>query len=252
MRIKQGRVSPTIGFPFLETYGLEEYKSLSDPTIFFGCYNPPTDFSIIMNHIALGVVVWCGTDAQIINPGKLRAIASKKNIKHVAMGSFVEADLQKAGIECVKLPLTNAPINPNPIPLGEAVYTYAPTFRYNYYGGQIIDRLKKETDYEIIVTSPKQYTKDELFELYARSFIGLRLTLHDGLAHTAMELALLGRRVVYNDDIPGAIPWIDYNSVLRAIEAESKNIGKTNYVLAHETASFLTISEDWLHTEFWT
>ena len=251
MRIRHGGVSPTIGFPFLKTYGLKGYKSSADPTIFFGCYNPPTDFNMIINHKGLGIIVWCGTDAQIISKNRLDKIASKKNIKHVAMGSFVEKDLKRAGIKCVKLPLTNAPIVPNPIPLGKYVYTYAPKFRYDYYGGKIIDRLKEETDYDIIVTSPRQYSKEELFKLYAKAFIGLRLTLHDGLAHTVMELGLLGRRCVYNDDVPGAIRWNNYDDVLKAIESESANIGKINYDLAHDTASFLTIPDDWLYTKFW-
>ncbi len=253
VRIKQGRVSPSIRNPYLKTYGLRDYDNVSEPNIFFGCYNLPKDFNTIINHKGLGIMVWCGTDAQMISKNELMRIASKKNIKHVARSSFIEKDLKRAGIKYVKLPLINTPIIPNPIPLGKSVYTYAPTFRYDFYGGKIIDRLKKETDYDIIVvTSSRQYSQEDLYKLYAKAFIGLRLTLHDALPHTTMELGLLGRRCVFNDDVPGAISWNNYDDVLRAIKSESANIGKTNYVLAHDTAAFLTIPDDWLHTKFWT
>jgi len=249
--IKQGKVSNAIVFKFLTKYNLEKYNNPNKPAIFFGCYTP-SDINTIINHKSLAIIVWRGTDSQVINPEKLRYLKKKTNIKHIAISKFIADDLHKAGIEFKKLPIYPGKNIPDPQPLGDYIYCYAPTFRYNYYGGQIIDQLKKIlTEKFIITSSHKQYSKEQLIELYKKCFIGLRLTSHDGLPNTVIELGLMGRRCIYNDNLINAINWRNIQDIIQIIKAEKLMIGQTNIQLANAMVNFLNIDDSWLDENYW-
>lgn len=254
MRIKQGRLSKGIGsFKFLEKYGLSKYENPKKSSIFFGCYKYPQDFSTIINHEALGIIVWCGADSYMINPQKLKAIKEKKNIQHIAISRFIEKDLRNAGISFKRLPINPGKNIADPQSLGDSIYCYAPKYAYNYYGGKIIDELKEILPNEkfIITKSCTQYPKDQLIKLYKQSFIGLRLTKHDGLPNTVIELGLMGRRCIFNDNIPNAIHWWTIQDIIRIIKVEKLKIGQTNIQLTKAMFNFLNINDSWLNENYW-
>lgn len=251
--IKQGRVSGGIrNFKFLNKYNLEKYNDLNKSAVFFGCYTQE-DINKICNHKVLGLLVWGGSDSQIITTQNLRRIKKRKNIKHIAQSKFIEQDLKRAGIACKRLPITTIKSIPDPQPLGDSIYCYAPKCNYNFYGGQILDKLKKLLPNErfIITLSPGQYSKDQLIELYKKCFIGLRFTKHDGLPHTVIELGLMGRKCIYNDNLPNAINWRTIPDIIRIIKAEKLMIGQTNIQLANAIANFINIDNTWLNEKFW-
>lgn len=260
--IKQGRVSKTIynvnisgsvDFNFLEKYNLEKYKNPRESAVFFGCYNPPEDFATIMNHKGLGIVIWLGTDIQIINPRKLRQMRQKSNIKHIAETRFIAHDLKKIGIKFKRLAIYSGENIPDPQTLGDHIYCYAPKVRYNFYGGKIIDQLKRFLPNEkfIITLSHIQYSKEQLIKVYKKSFIGLRLTNHDGIPHTVVELGLMGRRCIFNDILPNTIPWRNIQDIIKIIKTEKLMIGQTNIQLANAMANFLNIGDSWLQEKYW-
>ena len=250
--IQQGRISASIGgFPFLKQWGIGPYKDPNSPAVFVGCYNPPEDFRTIMNHKAFGVLIWGGTDADMIAAEKLRKLKNKPNIKHIALSGFIVRDLNKAGIPSVRIPLTIAPRVMEPSPLGDSVYCYAPRTRYKYYGGHVLDKVMKLLpDLEFIVTSPGDYPKDKLFELYEKCFIGLRLTGHDGFPNTVAEMGLRGRRCVFNDDVPTAIPWTGAESVVKIIENE-KRLTPGPQKVAQAMYDYIDIPPDWLNENYY-
>lgn len=250
--IQQGRISDSIrGFPFLKQWGVGEYKYPDKPAIFVGCYNPPEDFKTIMSHKALGVLIWGGTDAEMIAAEKLRKLKAKTNIKHVAQSGFIARDLERAGIPYKRFPITTVPRVMDPSPLGDHVYCYAPRTRWEFYGGPVLNKVMKLLpDQKFIVTVPRQHSKERLFELYKRCFIGLRLTRHDGLPHTVVELGLRGRRCVFNDDIPGAIPWKNAKDIVRIINEEKVRTPGTTKV-ALDMYDFLDVSLDFLNKSYW-
>lgn len=254
MRIKQGRLSKGVGnFKFLEKYGLSEYVNFKKPAIFFGCYKYPQDFSTIINHKALGIIVWCGADSYRVGSEKLKAIKEKKNIQHIAISRFIEKTLRHAGISFKRLPINPSENIVNPQPLGDSIYCYAPKFRYDYYGGKIINELKELLlDEKFIITSSCiQYPKEQLIELYKKSFIGLRLTKYDGLPNTVIELGLMGRRCIFNDNIPNAIHWWTIQDIIRIIKVEKLKIEQTNTQLAKTMFNFLNIDDSWLNENYW-
>ena len=251
--IKQGRISQSVsGFKFMEKYGISEYKNPKESAVFFGCYNPPQDFNTIINHKALGILIWLGSDSRLINPNKLQIIKQKTNIKHIAQSIFIANDLSKAGIEFKMLPIHATKDTINLQPLGDCIYCYAPKHKYNFYGGQIIDELKKILPNEkFIITSNKQYPREKIIEFYKKSFIGLRLTLHDGLPETVVELGLMGRRCIFNDKLPNTIAWKTIQDIVRIIKKEKLMIGQINIKLANSMFDFLNIDNSWLDENYW-
>ena len=111
--------------------------------------------------------------------------------------------------------------------------------------------MKLLPDLEFIVTSPTDYPKEELFELYKKCFIGLRLTGHDGFPNTVAELGLRGRRCVFNDDVPTAISWQDAVSVVKIIENE-KRLTPGPQKVAQDMYDYLDISYDFLEEDYWS
>ena len=259
IKIKQGRLASAIGsFDFPGTYGLEGYTDRSKPCVFFGCYchlPKAPDYKVLMAHHGLVIVVWTGSDILLIPRDYLNKIKSKNNIKHVAISGFIAKDLKRARIKYARLPLT--PIKPklDPQPLGDSIYCYLPErnkSQRNFYGGQLIDKLRRILPKEkFIFTHYGKYTRPQLREIYKKCFIGLRLTKHDGLSNTVMELGAMGRMCIYNDLVPNAIPWISIPDIAQKIIEEKKFIGQTKTAVAFSTCNFLNVSDDWLYTNFW-
>ncbi len=254
--IRQGRISNSIGgFPFLRQWGIGPYTDPNEPAVFVGCYNPPEDFRTIMDHKSLGVLIWGGTDSDMIAAEKLRKLKNKPNIKHIAQSGFIALDLVKAGISYERIPLTTVPKIMNPSPLGDSVYCYTPLKankpRYKYYGGHFLEKVvEMMPEQKFILTTPKQYSKERLFELYKKCFIGLRLTEHDGLPHTVVELGLRGRRCVFNDDVPGAIPWDNAKDIVGIIKKEKRRNPGTGRV-ALNMHDYIDVSYDFLNENYW-
>jgi len=260
VKIKQGVLSKSVSsFDFLGKYNLGPYENRNAPAIFFGCYaHTPQmkDFIRIMKHRGLAIVVWCGSDAWLIPKQRLRQMKFRQNIKHVAIGQYIEDDLIKAGVRYVRLSLTPNTLTPKPCPLGDSIYVYLPNanrFQRDFYGGTYIDQLRRLMPREkFIITKPHQYTKEQVEAIYKRCYIGLRLTRHDGLPNTVTEMGAMGRMCIYNDrKVPNAIGWRNIYDVQQRVQEEKKFIGQTKVDIANAVCNFLKVPNDWLHTQFW-
>lgn len=251
MKITQSYRSGALGFNFGARYGFKEYKDKNSPTVFFGCYDDH-DLKVISEHKAFGIVVWCGTDGMRINNKWARIFHLRKNIKHIAISNYLERDLKKFNIPYKFLPLTPTLPKPNPQPLGTHIYVYIPHHNPDFYGlkymPQIIQRL---SDIHIIRAWPGKYDKKHLNDIYKACFIGLRLTPHDGLPNTVLELGLMGRRCIWNGNAPNAIAWEDIIDICMIISEEELKIGQTDNKLAQQVAEYIDIDDDWLNTEYW-
>jgi hypothetical protein len=138
--------------------------------------------------------------------------------------------------------------------LGDEIYAYVPDSAREFYGGDIIDKIAKKCRYKInVIRSSSQLSKEELKNTYKRCFCGLRLTPHDGIANTVMELGLMGRMCIYNGEVPNAIKWVDgdIDGIVDNINKESCRIGCTNDDLSQKMKKFLDVGSDWLSTSFY-
>jgi hypothetical protein len=236
---------------FMKRFSLLNYKNKNQPCIFFGAYW--NDIESILNHNSLAIVIWRGSD--ILKTKNLNLL-SKKNVKHVAVSSFIEKDLKKYNIPHKFLPLTGTDINLFVFcPLGNEIYTYIPKNKEEFYGKGIVNEIQKNCKFKInIITGSLQYSKEQLLEIYKRCFIGLRLTPHDGLSNTVIELGLMGRKCIHNDlYLPNAIKWQKNNidDIMLDIEEEAKSIGKTNEELSNKMKEYINVGIDWLNIKYW-
>jgi len=256
MRIKQAFTSSIVGSfrnRINNKYGFSNYSSKDEPAVFFGCYQKDTN--LILAHNSLAVVVWRGGDGRHLNRRQevYDRIFRKKNIKHIAISSFIAKDLNKCNVPYIFLPICHVPSNQfQPVELGNKIYIYNYMRRRSLYGQEIIDEvLSRLSDIEIFPTKWGKFPLENMQGVYSQCFIGLRPIKHDGLSNTVIELGLTGRRCIYNGDLPNAIHWETVDDIVSSIREEYKKVGTKNEIVAKEVLDYITISDDWLYTEFY-
>jgi hypothetical protein len=257
MLIKQARVtSKFFRSGFLQKFNLREYNSIKQPAIFFGIYIK--SYPTIFRHEGLAVLIWTGGDSMNLakNPALVKKLKSRDNIKHIAISNFVSNDLDRVNIPHYFLPIL--PFNNNnfrPAPLGDCIYTYSAHTKPQFYGSEKILLLKKIfPDIRFITLYAKQpnsVIRSEIINYYKKCFIGLRLTPHDGMSNTVIEMGLMGRKVVWNGNSPNAIPYKNIDDIVNAIKCERNLIGETRLRMAEKVKEFIDIPNDWLYTKFY-
>ena len=109
--------------------------------------------------------------------------------------------------------------------------------KYNTYGGSLIEKLI-EKNYKIII-GDGNIPSDNMFNIYKKTFICLRLTKHDGIANGINEAGLMGIKTLHNGDSPAAINYESLEHIIKSIENEKKKIGTIDYELAKKTKKYL-------------
>lgn len=258
MKIRQSFISSAVqsfGKMFLDKYRLSQYHSRYSPSIFFGCYGGlRKDIPTLKKHQSLAVVIWRGHDAECISKNiKKYKFLFQTNIKHIAISSFIEKDLSRFGFEFTSLPISSVNLQSFPVcPLGNSVYYYTDYQRPGVYGGETFVQVKRKLpEYDFIICSKKTMSSKNIYDTYKKCFIGLRLTPHDGLSNTVIELGLMGRKCLWNGNLPNAIPYSSVDDIVAAIRAEHKKSGLMNEELRHRMTDHLDIGNDWLDTNYW-
>jgi len=237
----------------MRRYNLHPYNNRSTPAIFFGLYKKNRAVEAVRRHRGLAILVWRGSDIMSYDKRQLIDL-STPNVRHVAISEFIEHDLDKVGLPYISIPIIGSNIGGlQPCPLGNEVYAYAPTEEgCDPYNNELVQRVAASCRFRVnVVTSPDQYSRDELIKLYSNSFIGLRLTSHDGIANQVIEMGLMGRRCIHNGHHPNAIRWRQYDDIMRIIEDEHIKIGQTNAAVSESVAAYVRIPDDWLNIDHW-
>lgn len=248
MKIEQFSISAGVwtfkGF-YEKNYGLRcvnnDNYDTNAPCLFVGNYHEE-DHKSIVNHKGHATVIWCGQDAML--PQNIDAVREKE-ARHISISKWISDKLYRYGIEFEELIFPTTTLDDwKPCPLGDKIYSYAPTELYNK---SMIERIAKASPYQVIVSdSPTKFTKDQLKEIYSQCFLGLRLTWWDGSPATVQEMGMMGRRTIWNGGRFGSIPWTTEESVLESIEREAEKIGTSPTEFAENCRKELDISKDWL------
>lgn len=241
----------TTGLPFfkaqmMEKYRLHEYTDKQKPLLLFGLYNDE-ELIIAKHHKAHLTIVWCGGDSMTYLPQKSEIIKALTNVRHIALSEFVSADLHKFGIEHIVLPITPTAAIKNRKPRGENIYAYVDVARSEKYGYHLLPEIQERTNKRIIIADHTTYSREQLNEVYESCFIGLRLTKHDGLPNTVIEMGLMGRNCIYNGKLPNAIPYTDVDSIVASIRREYNQRHQINQAIVDATFDYLNIGDDWLN-----
>jgi hypothetical protein len=246
--IGQMHVSDSVAFfreRWMSHLGMKPYADHDAPLLMMGMYGK-SDLEVYAKHRGPLTVVWCGSDALILNEAKQKVLA-QRNARHIAIGSFVSASLQKFSVEHEVIPVWVGDPTPAPCPRGNRIYAYGAGNKRNFYRENLWDEIEQRTGLEIVRATKDTYTRDELQTVYRDCFIGLRLTSHDGLPNTVIELGLMGRRCIYNGDLPNAIKWENVDDICESIMAEYVRKDEDDMVMvAAHCADHVDIGDDWL------
>ena len=265
-------------YDFDRYYDPQSKQDKKQPVVFFGCYGRGTKVDA-MNHLGLCVIVWSGSDSGRLHERGdfvdfLRA--NKDRVFHIAHSHWIQTDLEHFGIpyiDRVVLPVDLSGFKFEE-QVGTKVYHYGTKQRDWFYGTHIMKKLRtswnKSQSYpDIVITAHGAYSQEELYGIYKDCFIGVRLTEHDNMALSCIELGLMGRRSIFNGNIPCAIPYSErthttYNPMWRRgwIYQDESLMGKVgkmileanrepDKLLAEEMREFVNDKEDWLNTEFY-
>lgn len=253
IRIRQGYVSYCLRYfknSFLEKYKLGPVRDKEQPVVMFGMYNNK-DLEFYANHKGRIVVVWCGNDGRTISrnsTSRRHILGQKQDTIHIATSSFIHKDLNIAEIKHITLPITPTEMDMVPImPRGNKIYCYIGK-NPKAYNKALAEHAAKRTGHEIIMANAKTYNKENLIRVYEDSFIGLRLTRHDGVSCTAIELGMAGRRCIFNGDSPNSIPWSNIDDICANINKEYKNRHHNDMEeISESVKEYLDIGEAWLH-----
>lgn len=236
-----------LGRAFANKYNLSKYVDKSKPCVFFGLYKQP-DYNVLNRHKGKAIVVFRGSDAMRINKSVARLLKSKAT-KLIAIGDYIAKDFDKFGLKYESLPLTATIPIVNPQPKGNKIYSYVKNNTNNFYNRELAMEISKRTGIEIILANGNSYSKTELNEVYKECFIGLRLTKHDGLPNTCLELGLMGRKSIYNGDIPDSIRWKSIDDICKNIikEYEKRDNFEETVNTSTKVFEYLNINESWLN-----
>lgn len=247
MRIKQAHVSSAVASfknKFLSKYNLTDFKDQTRPLVIFGMYDN-VDMGVLLNHKAPVILVWCGSDSLKIKLKDVWALKRKVK-KHFAMSRFISDDLNKHNIKHTILPITPSEINIQPQPRGDSMYCYG-IKNPSLYNTGIAEEVARITGYNLILAKHDTFNQEQLMDAYKNSFIGLRLTLHDGLPNTVLELGMMGRRSIYNGDIPHSIKWKSVDDICKNVVIEYENRHQPNQHISEDIKKYINISDQWLY-----
>jgi len=270
MRISQVSIAVSLQFMaerFRKKYKLGKYTDLMKPAIFFGCYSP-TMVRRACNHRSLSVILWGGTDAKFLSlymEGKLNhrdlnssfsLLLRQKHVRHVAISEFITEDLRRANLDYKFVPVSSViPGYFRVCSPGKCVYSYGFSRRPEVYNKPLVDkvveRLKNTKLIQGEIGTSREVNYANMSDLYRKCFVGLRLTTHDGLPNTVVELGLMGIRCIYNGNLPNAIKWTGVDDIVDSIEKEQNRIGQPDEEIAKRMLDYVTIPDDWLDTNFY-
>lgn len=228
---------------FMRRWAGREYSNPDAPAIFFGMYGQQ-EKELLRRHRGLARIVWGGSDAMRID-SKLMEVIRRPNVEHVAIGHFIGADLAALGLKFKLVPLTGVLPNPDPCPRGEKIYWYHGG-KPDFYGGKLVEEIRRRVPYEFVEARHTTFARKVLYEKYRECFIALRLTPHDGLPVTVLEMGMLGRRSIYNGMVPHSIPWLNVDDIVENIHKEYERRGEANGHIANDIARYIDVGPEWM------
>lgn len=200
----------------IEKYQLMEYISPILPTIFMGMYRDE-DFNLLSGHIGDATIVWFGSDAKDLREDWVDMVNKFVNI---AVSHQVMDTLESKGVDAIYYPFNAVvPHHWQLVPNGDKIFWYSGNSP-EYYGQELINEIKERINIPIIRAGHDTFTKEQLKDVYAQCFLNLRLTPHDGCPNTNIEMGLMGRRSIYNGDLPASIPWQSVDDICQSIMTE--------------------------------
>ncbi len=124
-------------------------------------------------------------------------------------------------------------------PMGDSIYWYYGIGAESFYGSELIEQIEQQIDIPIIKAHLGSFSKKQLHDIYSQCFINLRLTPHDGCPNSNLQMGLMGRKSVYNGDLPYSLKWDSVEDIIAHIKREYRNRNKPNHHISSEFFTFV-------------
>jgi hypothetical protein len=206
----------------IEKYQLIPYENCIGEIVFMGMYREE-DLMMLATHLGTSTIVWFGSDAKDLPEDWIKFVQISRNI---AVSHQVQETLAAKGVDSIWCPINAVIPHEWPVvPNGDKIFWYSGNAP-EYYGESLINEIKERINIPIIRAGHDTFTKEQLKDVYSQCFLNLRLTPHDGCPNTNIEMGLMGRRSIYNGDLPGSIPWQSVDDICQSIMREylSRNV----------------------------
>jgi len=265
-------------------FGLDAYNPTRDrmrPLLMFGCGSTKLK-TIVMQHTGFCLIIWTGSDSLRLHNFPEFVDFCKRNtsrIFHITRSHWVRLDLDHWGIPHIQklitpTDLTKVKFEPE---TQSKIYHYGSKKKVWYYGTPLVKGIEyrwanDSTKPKFLFATPGEYTPDKLYQIYKDSLLGIRLTEHDGIAGSVIEMGLMGRRTIYNGEYPCSVPyskndyrqytpavlngWVHQNGslvekVVKLITDEFEKHPIPDKLLAEEMKEYVYDDLKWLDTKFY-
>ena len=202
----------------------------SDICVFFGMYSGK-DIEILRRHRGYKFLIWGGTDCNWNYRDRVKNFDVIKNIPdlyHVAISKDIQDRLHLKNIESIffELDLVDKELFKSCSNKGDSIFIYNGfTKGKEYIYGEKIyaEVVKRLPMFKFIYSNELNLPYEEMPKVYAKCFIGLRLTKHDGNANMVQEMKAMNIPVVHNLSDYG-LEWENVDDIIRYITAIFKKV----------------------------
>lgn len=235
-------------------YNLVDYHDINAPLLIFGCYKSE-DLQLAKKHKGKIYLIWGGSD--IMNINMLRQIHNLKNVTHISQSKFISDDLNKFKIPHISIPFVSLDDTCDLTVKQNYIYIYYIADNPNFFGINTVLKLEKMfPKINFIYASQKlaierskrngtffakvkNYSKQQLQDIYSKCFLSLRLTKHDGISTSVQELGLRGVPTIHNGTSPACLNYKSFEQIVKIIKNEYGKIGTTDETLAINVRKYL-------------
>ena len=193
-------------------YCKNDYRG-DDICLFFGMYSGK-DINILKRHRGYKFLIWGGTDCNWNYRNRVKNLEVIKKIPdlyHIAISIDIQERLRLKNIESIflELDLVDKELFKPVSYKGNSIFIYNGFTIGNesIYGEKIYKELiKRLPEFNFIYSNQLNLPHEEMPKIYAKCFIGLRLTEHDGNANMVQEMKAMNIPVVHNQSDYG-LKW---------------------------------------------
>jgi len=191
--------------------------------VFFGMYSNK-DIQILEKHNGIKFLIWGGTDCNWNYDFRCKNIEIIKNIPnvyHIAISKDIQERLHLKYLKTLFLDLNLVdkklfkPVSKK----GDSIFIYNGYIKgkEGLYGEKIYKIIvKKLNNFKFIYSNELNSPYEKMPEIYAKCFIGLRLTEHDGNANMVQEMKAMNIPVVHNLSDYG-LKWNNIDDIIKYI-----------------------------------
>jgi hypothetical protein len=214
---------------FKNNYLKKNYNN-SETSIFFGMYNK-YDINTLEKHNGIKFLIWGGTDCNFNYKNRfknLKRIIKIPDLYHIAISNDIQKRLNNKNIKSIFLDLNLVdkklfkPVSKK----GNSIFIYNgfKKGKEELYGEIIYKEVvKKLPDFNYIYSNQLQLPYEKMPEIYAKCFIGLRLTEYDGNANTVQEMKAMNIPIVHNLSEYG-LKWKNVDDIIKYINMFKINL----------------------------